>query len=347
MSFIDRVALALFGGSTATASPVDQQLIDDVTETIVDTVEPRVRLSSGYRKALADGVQLTITHLRELGRSLDSVSHEPLVLSRAAWSQDAYVRAFFVAADDIPACIGRSDEVRRFFDQHPGCTQACALLGMKREDRTVLAPRLEAGVMRQDVAQTTVSFTAHRLLAPTEDAQHTRLDIGRRIMQRLAQLVLARIVAVDQEAKDLHLHQAYLGMKRRMLQRAHDGMEVLVTEGSSIEQQIAEVERELKTTTEGYREAKSSLKTLDGYIGHINAVLTRPEDHVTLSRTQLRLSLLGVKIEGAASDEPSHNLDLAELSIGDGLCATIALVRIPREELPPKEDLLARAARFL
>jgi hypothetical protein len=30
------------------------------------------------------------------------------------------------------------------------------------------------------------------------------------------------------------------------------------------------------------------------------------------------------------------DLDLTELSLGDGLRATIALVRIPRSELPPK-----------
>ena len=95
--------------------------------------------------------------------------------------------------------------------------------------------------MRQDVAQTTVSFSEHRLLAPAADEALTRLDVGRRIVQRLAQLVLARIVAVDQRAKDLHLHQAYLLMKWRMLQRGRDGMQVLTSDPASIEQQIADV----------------------------------------------------------------------------------------------------------
>jgi hypothetical protein len=192
-----------------------------------------------------------------------------------------------------------------------------------------------------------VSFSEHRLLAPAADEALTRLDVGRRIVQRLAQLVLARIVAVDQRAKDLHVHQAYLVMKRRMLQRGRDGMQALTSDPASIELQIADVESQLEETTESYREAKSSLSLLDGYIDHINAVLTRPEQHVSMQRVHMRVNLLGVRVDAPTSDEPTNPLDLTELHIGEGLRATVSLVRIPREELAPKEDLLARAERFL
>jgi hypothetical protein len=54
-----------------------------------------------------------------------------------------------------------------------------------------------------------------------------------------------------------------------------------------------------------------------------------------------------VKVEEASGDEAVSELQLTDLSIGEGLAATIALVRIPREELAPKVDLLAQAERFL
>ena len=47
------------------------------------------------------------------------------------------------------------------------------------------------------------------------------------------------------------------------------------------------------------------------------------------------------------SDEPTNELELTELYIGEGLRAIIALVRIPRDELAPKEDMLAQAERLL
>jgi hypothetical protein len=342
-SLFERVARALFGPAEGKPSEADQQLIDDAIEGFVEIVEPRVRLRSGYRDKLAPDMRRTIAHLREFGRELPP---EPIALSRDAWSQDPRVRAFFGAAADIPVVVGRSRELRRFFDGHPGASEACALLGMQRQDKTVLAARMEGGQLRQDVAQTTVSFSGHRLLAPAEDAAHVRLEIGHRIMQRLAQLVLARIVGVEEQAKALDEHKAYLGMKLRMLQRARDGMQSLVSEeGAGTEQQIHDVERALKETTEGYREAKHSLTTLDGYIAHMSAVLAHPEEHAALTQERLRLNRMGVKVEPGS--EEADDIDLAELSIGEGQRATVALVRIPRAELPPKEDMLAQAQKLL
>ena len=343
MSLLDRVVLALFGGSSDKASVADRELIDEFIETLVESVEPRVRLRAGYRAKLAEGTRMTVAHLRELGR----FPLPPIVLSRGAWAVDPYVRAFFGNAADVTDCISRSHDVRRFFERHPDCSEAYALLGMKCSERKVLAPRMEGGVLRQDVAQTTVSFSEHRLIAPAADEALTRLDIGRRIVQRLAQLVLARIVAVDQLAKDLAQHQAYLFMKRRMLKRGRDGLQALTSDPASIELQIADVEREIKETTEGYLEAKSSLSLLDGYIGHINAVLTKPEQQVGIKRVHMRVNLLGFKVDEPTRDEPTNELELTDLYIGDGLRATVALVRIPREEVAPKEDLLAQAERFL
>jgi len=340
---LERVTRLLFGATSATVDETDRQLIWDVTDAIVDAVDPRVKLRSGYRGKLGDGVRESVAHLRALGR----IRLEPLVLSRAAWSRDPHIRAFFAAADDIPACIGRSHEIRRFFDTHADCEEVHALLAMRRDERRVLAPRLVAGVMRPDVAQTTVSFAGHRLLAPAADEAGARVEIGLRIMQRLAQLVCARIVAIDEQVKGLELDKAYLAMKLRMLRHGRDGMGALAADPAAIELQIADLERQLKDATRGHREAKASLVTVDGTIDHINAILAHPEQHVDLVHRRMRVTLLGVKVEETANGEQAHDLVLDDLSICDGFTATIALVRIARTELPPKETLLARAERFL
>jgi len=341
-SVFERVVSRLFG-SAAPADDADQSLVDETIEALVETVEPRVRLRSGYRDKLAGNVRRTIVHLRALGEHLP---HEPLLLSRAAWSDDPHIRAFFAAANDVPNCIGGCEDLREFFDSHAQCAEAHMLLGMQRKERQVLAPRLEGDVLRQDVAQTTVSFSGHRLLAPAADMAQTRLEIGRRIMQRLAELVLARVVNIDHQVQDLQQQKARLGTRLRMLRSAREGMRPLVNQGLTIEEQIRDVERELQTTTEEYSDARSNLTTLDGYIDHINAVFGQPEAYVALARAPLRVTRMGVKVE-AGSSETADDLDLAELSIGDGLQATIAFVRIPHDELPPKQDLLAQALRTL
>jgi hypothetical protein len=75
-------------------------------------------------------------------------------------------------------------------------------------------------------------------------------------------------------------------------------------------------------------------------------VLARPGEQVALTRVPLRLNRMGIEVE-AGSSEPAADLDLTELSLGDGLRATVALVRISRGELPPKEDRLAQAEKYL
>ena len=343
-SLFQRVADALFGSGQPADSEADRKLIADTIEVIVDAVEPRVRLHSGYQGTLEGCVRDTIAHLRAIGRE----RLDPVLLTRAAWSDDPRVNAFFATADDVGACLGRSRELRAFFDDpaNRDAAEAYALLGMKKDERSVLGMELQGDSVRQDVAQTAVNFSDHRIIAPASTLAEARLEIGRRIIRRLAQDALSRIIALDMKANELQEHKAYLAARLRVLNLARDGMEGLVRDPATIGEQIKAVELELKQTVDGYIEAKASLATLDSYIERIREVFGHPEQHVSLTHTPLRVSRMGIKVEkdfqGLAND-----LSLAELAIGPDLHGAIAIVRCPRSELPPKEDLVAKAERYL
>jgi len=344
-SLFDRIVATLFGGAQPPAdSKAERKLIADATEAIVDTVEPKVRHRNRYADKLEPCVRKTIAYLRAIARE----RLEPVLLSRAAWSDDPRVNAFFATPDEVPACLGRSRELRAFFEDpsNADVQEAYALLGMKKEERTVLAPQFEGDTLKQEVAQVTVSFSGHRLLAPAATLAATRLEIGRRIIQRLAQVALSRIIALDQKANELQQHKAYLGARMRLLNLARDGMEGIVSDPATIGEQMKAVERELKDTVDEYVETKGSLATLDGYLEQIDEVFSHPEQHLALTHTPLRLSRLGFKVN-ASETGLINELTLAELAIGENLNAAIAIVRCPRSELPPKEDLVAKAERYL
>jgi hypothetical protein len=344
-AFFERVAAALFGGGQPRVNDeADRQLIADTIEAVVDTVEPRVRLNTRYRDKLEGCVRKTIAYLRAIARE----PLEPILLAHAAWSDDPRLNAFFARADDVPACLGRSRELRAFFDtlSNGEVQEAYALLGMKKEERNVFAPRLEGDTLKQDVAQVTVSFSEHRVIAPAATLAATRLEIGRRIIQRLAQVALSRIVALDTKATELQERKAFLAARMRLLNLARDGMEGIVKDPATISEQMKAVERELKETVGDYIETKSSLATLDGYIGQIDDVFSHPDQHLTLTHTPVRISRLGFKVDDASTG-PVNDLVLAELSIGEDIRGAIAIARCPRSELPPKEDLVANAERYL
>ena len=77
-----------------------------------------------------------------------------------------------------------------------------------------------------------------------------------------------------------------------------------------------------------------------------SASLSRLSTTRSLTHTPLRVSRLGIKLDAAASDT-ANELTLAELAIADNFHGVIALVRCPRAELPAREDLVAKAARYL
>src|SRR5262249_1953105 len=162
------------------------------------------------------------------------------------------------------------------------------LLGMKKDERTVLGMDLQGTAVRQDVKQVAVNFSEHKIVAPASTLPAVRREVGRRVIQRLAQVALSRIIDLDMKATELQERKAYLAARLRVLNLARDGMEGLVRDPATIGDQIDAVERELKHTVDGYIEAKASLATLDGYIKHVQDVFSHPEQHVSLTRTALR-----------------------------------------------------------
>jgi hypothetical protein len=293
----------------------DAALVTEAVDAIVDAVEPKVRMHSRYRQKLEPAVRKSICHLRSLARA----PLEPVLLSRAAWAIDPRVNAFFATAADVPAILGRAHELQEFFARSDAA-QAYALLGMRK-------------IETREETRTLVSFSDHRIVAPAETLDAARIELARRILLRLAQAALARIIAVDEKAAELESRKAYLGARLRLLR-------------ASEEKDTGDIERQLRETVDAYIDAKGSLATLDGYIGYIDEVFSHPERHVARTQTALRVDRLGVKVEGEATG-PVNDLALTALSVGNDLQAVIAVVRCPRAEMPSRADLIAQAERSL
>ena len=338
-----RVFAVLFGGGQAPPEE-DAALVAELTDLIVDTVEPRVRAHRRYRQKLEPCVRKTMAYLRQVGRT----PLDPLLLARAQWGDDPRLRAFFGRAEDIPDFLARSKELRAFLaDPAQSATPAAfAVLAMRREEKTVFAPRYVNGLLMEDVSQTTVNFTGHRLVGPAASEAQTRLEVGERIVYRLAQVALGRILDIDRKGLEQERQKSYLATRLRFLKLARDGAQGIVDDPATIAPQIAEVQEKLNQAVRDTIEVKSTLVTLDGYIAQIESVFGHPADYVALVRTRLRLDRMNVKAPAHGTDAPQA-LMLAELRIGDRLDVVIAFVRCPRSEQPPAPNLLAQAERFL
>lgn len=344
-TLFSNVSAMLFGESPlGAADDPDRPVVEAAVEAVVDAVDPRLRLVSRYREKIAPGVRRTIAHLRELARKLPG----PLDLSRTAWSTNPSLAAFFATPDDIPLFLGRSHELRAFFDApaNAAAREAYALLGMKLEERSVLGAALVKDAVQRDVAQKTVGFSGHRLFAPAAELLACRREVGTRILRRLAAQALQRIIAHERRVNELEERKAILAARLRLLTLRRGGLQGVAGDAPDESAEIAELERVLKATVDDYIDTKTSLATLDGTIGIINETLGAPENQVDISTIHRRLNRMGVVV-AADSSELAHDFDFLELSIGEDLRAVIAFVRILRSEMPPPEDRLKDAARHL
>lgn len=335
------IAGRLFG--PAAPPDADQAIVDATIEAIVDAVDPRIRSDRHYRKTLAPGVRSTIAHMRGIAQHLPA----PIALSPASWQGEPLVRAGFARPEDVRALLGRSRELYRFFDANPGCAEAHALLAMRREERSVLAPALVGGELRQDVAQVAVSFDRQRLHAPAAEAAACRREVGAGLFRRLAALAVERSLGTERRVKDLEERKGILATRLRMLQLRRDGIQrAFEDEAQDPALEIAQLEKALQGTLDEYMVEKASLKTLEGIIEGVRRIFEAPEKVLGLETVVLRLSGTGYKVE-PGSREAATDVELQELYIGENLRGVIAFVRCARQDMPPPDDAIRRVERSL
>ena len=103
----------------------------ELTDMIVDTVEPKV---------WADRHRQKLTACAPPWPTCASRPHAAAARAAGArgMEQRPRLNAFFASADDIPAFLPR--DLRAFFEDsaHAGVDEAWALLGMRRDEKTVL-----------------------------------------------------------------------------------------------------------------------------------------------------------------------------------------------------------------
>jgi hypothetical protein len=82
--------------------------------------------------------------------------------------------------------------------------------------------------------------------------------------------------------------------------------------------------------------SKTPLATPQAAMEQVVTVFKNPEDFVQLSKFSLRLNKMGILIEETTPEQPCNEIDLTEVTIGDGSPRIVTLARFPKcEILPP------------
>ena len=93
---------------------VRESELQTAIEHVVDTINPKLRAVSGYRKKLRPAVERSLAYCAKL---VDDMP-DAVAVNGKAWSADPTVRAFFSNVGDLQRVYSGSQEVRDYFDSH-------------------------------------------------------------------------------------------------------------------------------------------------------------------------------------------------------------------------------------
>lgn len=324
------------------------RLSDDTTtraiEKAVTLTNPRMKLIHSYRERLAPAVDISVQYLREMVRAVPPA----LSVSSVNWSTDPVLRAFFVAAQDIPSTMGRSKNLRTLFNKYPEIDDACFILVMKFNEQQVFGTSMQGNVVQRDVAQTTVGFSDHEArICGLDDAEVRRL-LGAQAYEYLLAQALSEIGDERSERRELEDNRALIRARLRLLQQQGPGLGSVfgrVAASSDdefrLETQLTENERQIEAIC-------SQQSVLDAELESLGAVLRHPERYIRIEQKQLRLNSMNVLVDDASNAVASEIVfSLAQLTGVREIQRAFVMARFARSGLPEARMNLDDIARYL
>ncbi len=324
---------------------ISEELIRGAIDKAITVTNPRLSVVPSCQKRLAPAVEMTIGFLRALLRELPP--SRPLSL--AAWSCDPALRAFFVAPTDIPAALGRADNLRTLFDKYPELDEACLVLGMSFSEQQVFGLALQGEVVQRDVAQTSVSFSDHRAHLCGRDEARLNRVIGAQAFEYLLAQALAEIGADRAERRELEANRSLIRARLRLLQQQGPGLGSMFGGPPAARGEQARLEAELLENERQMAALGSSESALEMELECLREVLENPQRYVHFEQKQLRLTAMNVVTEKTSGELAAEvDFHVAELNGDPPVRRAFVVARVERSELPAASRInFDAAARYL
>lgn len=335
---------SIFRQTPESTSGHDEKLIALATERVVDGTDPRLRAISGYRKKLQPGVVSALDYTMELVDGLPA----SIALSPQQFSNDDYIRSFFVSPEHINEFLTQSRNLQNYLEKHSGLDpeRIYALLVLTREERTVFGIEMTGEICRRDVAQVSVSFSKPLLSAPKDQESKNHYEIKKNVFDYFVELALKDIVAAREKARESKQQRDLLARKLHTLKSGNWGMEPLFSGKADNIVDIAGMEQQLDQLESELHQRKTTPLSLEQRLELIVNSLTAVRERLWNEPVLVRLNRLGIK-SAQDTDNGAVKLQLNEYCRADGSRIIALPVHIPFDKIPHRPDLLADVSRYL
>lgn len=291
----------------------ERERLEQAIEEIVDIADPSIKRASLYHRSLRQPVLAASAYCSELIGRIPG----PVRLSRESYSSEPVIRALFSKPEDVDELLKNSPDVEGL--RKTGYRgDAIALLTMDKEEKTTFGHERHGELVQQDVAQRTVNFSGHRLVAPCPELEQTRKGVSHRGLEVLATVAMEKITNLRNDISELRQKRDYLSGYIQILNGKSKLHSRFAVPNPEIQEKLekartskAQVEAELEKLLEQLSYPKDALR-------YLREVLQNPSSSLTMSRVSLRLNWMNVLLD-EKSEEAGATITLAELSLSQGL----------------------------
>ncbi|HMV06393.1 MAG TPA: hypothetical protein PKA30_12690 [Accumulibacter sp.] len=325
------------------ADGVSEDTVQRAAEKAIALTNPRLRVLPDCHSRLIPAVRRTVIFLTEVLRGLPPARP----ISAAAWSSDAALRAFFVAPSDIPAMLGRSQNLRTVFAKFPELDAAYLVLGMALNEQRSLGIALQGTIVQRDVVQTSISFSDHRAHLCSRDESRLHRLVGAQAYEFLLAEALSEIGEDRVERQELEANRALIGARLRLLRQQGPGLGSMFDAGLPGNSEQATLEAKLVENEQQLAAIGGGESALEAELDCLIQVLDNPQRYLRVEQRELRLNTMNVVV-GADDSGPVADVrfSLAELAGSSPRRRAFVLFHVARSELPTVQgidfDLAAR-----
>lgn len=281
------------------------------TDRVVEIADPVIRQAKRYRQVLAEPIAGSMRYFQSLLATIPG----PVVLDRRRYYDDPTVKALFASPDELDEVLRFNPEINKLRQQGLSGDMV-AMMTMLQQERTIFGHKQEGELLVRDVRQQAVSFTDHRIVAPSADLDTAKDGIVNRGLEVLATVAMERITTLRANKAELQGKKEYLqGMVKILGGRSHR-QELFAAptvhnreELRKVEQKLADVEQELETLRQQIALPEQSL-------AHLEEIMRQPETMLVAHRQSLRLNWMGVRVDDEPGSE-GNDITLAEFAMED------------------------------
>jgi hypothetical protein len=302
------------------------EALAELIEQMVKDSDPSIRKVAGYRQQLQSPVEKALEYIDNLIAAIPG----PLGLSAELWDKDPLVHALFVNPDEIRSLLQNCADLKAFF-QHSGMDTAVALLTAAKKERTIFGTALEGDMILRDVPQVAVEFYDHRVVASVATEEEIRRELFHLGLNVLSTYALEEMTKSQIIKEELSEQRRILAAQLKIHHARNRGLESLLAGGGQSKkdaeealQLLAEIDKQLMALEPGSG-------TPEDFLRKLKDVLNEPGNILTEKTIEMRLNLMGIKVD-EASTENGHGITLTELEMPGRISRVAVLANISVNE---------------